>query len=434
MKHVMKRLIVDRQILAWAIYDWANSAFATTILAGFFPLFYKQYWSVGLESTESTFQLGAGNAAASLLIVLTAPLLGAIADRGNLRKHFLFLFALTGIIATASLSGIDKGEWMAAIMLFVVATIGFMGANVFYDALIVTVAKEEDWDFVSAFGFALGYLGGGLLFSVNVAMTLSPESFGLKDSTEAIQMSFLSVSLWWLIFLLPLMLVVKEPKQPTTVSGWAAARAGYVQLIDTFKQLRKLRFVFLFLLAYWLYIDGVDTIVRMAVDYGLSIGLAQEHLITALLITQFVGFPATLGFGILAKRLGSGGVGAKRGILVAIGIYIMATIGAFYMESSEEFYILAVTIGLVQGGVQALSRSLYARLIPSNQSAEYFGFYNMLGKFAAVVGPLLVGVVSLTTGDHRLGILSIIILFIAGAWMLMRVDIVAGEQASRDLD
>jgi len=423
----------DKQVLAWAIYDWANSAFATTVLAGFFPLFFKQYWSAGLESTESTFHLGVGNAAASLLIVLTAPLLGAIADRGSLRKRFLFLFALTGIIATAALAGVGKGDWLAAMMFFMVATIGFMGANVFYDALIVTVAKEEDLDIVSAFGFALGYLGGGLLFAVNVAMTLSPESFGLQDSAEAVQLSFITVAVWWLVFLLPLMVLVKEPKSPATVSGFAVARAGYAQLIETFKHLRQLRVVFLFLLAYWLYIDGVDTIVRMAVDYGLSIGLEQNHLIIALLITQFVGFPAALGFGLLAKKLGPKGEGAKRGILLAIGIYIAATIGAFFMDTAQEFYALAVTIGLVQGGVQALSRSLYARLIPSEKSAEFFGFYNMLGKFAAVIGPLMVGVVSLASGDHRLGILSIIILFIAGGWLLIKVDVLAGEKSSKGL-
>jgi UMF1 family MFS transporter len=429
----MKRLILDKQILAWAIYDWANSAFATTVMAGFFPLFFKQYWSTGIESTESTFHLGAGNAVASLLIVLTAPLLGAIADRGSLRKRFLFLFALTGIVATATLSGVGEGEWLTAMVFFVVATIGFMGANVFYDALLVSVAREEDWDIVSAFGFALGYLGGGILFAINVAMFSSPETFGLKDGVEAVQLSFVTVAVWWLLFLLPLMMVVKESKSPTTVSGLAVARAGYVQLIETFKRLRQLRVVFLFLLAYWLYIDGVDTIVRMAVDYGLSIGLEQEHLITALLITQFVGFPAALGFGLLAKKLGPKGEGAKRGILLAIGIYIVATIGAFFMDTAQEFYALAITIGLVQGGVQALSRSLYARLIPSEKSAEFFGFYNMLGKFAAVIGPLMVGVVSLASGDHRLGILSIIILFIAGGWLLIKVDVIAGEKSSKGI-
>ena len=316
-------------------------------------------------------------------------------------------------------------------MFFVVATIGFMGANVFYDALLVSVAKEEHWDVVSALGYALGYLGGGLLFAVNVAMTLSPASFGLQDAAGAVKLSFVTVALWWALFSVPLMLLVKESKSPQAVSGLAVVRAGYVQFIETFRQLRKLRIVFLFLFAYWLYIDGVDTIVRMAVDYGLSIGLEQDHLITALLITQFVGFPAALAFGVLASRLGAGGEGAKRGILLAIGVYIAATVGAFFMDSAREFYALAVTIGLVQGGVQALSRSLYARLIPSGKSAEFFGFYNMLGKFAVVVGPILVGAVSLASGSHRLGILSVIVLFVAGAWLLVKVDVAAGERAVR---
>lgn len=425
----MKRLVLDKQIFAWAIYDWANSAFATTVMAGFFPLFFKQYWSAGIETTESTFHLGVGNAFASLLIVLTAPLLGAIADRGSMRKRFLFLFALTGILATAGLSGVGKGEWLAAVMLFVVATIGFMGANVFYDSLIMNVAREDDWNVVSALGYALGYLGGGLLFAVNVAMTLSPESFGLRDAVEAIRLSFITVAIWWLIFSVPLMLLVKEPGSTATIKGFAVVRAGYGQLIETFHHLRQLRFVFLFLLAYWLYIDGVDTIVRMAVDYGLSIGLEQEHLITALLITQFVGFPAALGFGVLARKLGPGGEGAKRGILLAIGVYVMATIGAYFMDTSREFYMLAIVIGLVQGGVQALSRSLYARLVPRNKSAEFFGFYNMLGKFAAVIGPFMVGAVSLATANHRLGLLSIIILFVAGAVVLLMTNVKAGELA-----
>jgi len=425
----MKQIIVNKQIIAWAIYDWANSAFATTVMAGFFPLFFKQYWSAGVESTESTFHLGVGNAFASLLIVIFAPLLGAIADRGSLRKRFLFLFALTGILATAGLSGVAKGEWLVAVVLFVASTVGFMGANVFYDALIVSVAKKQEWDVVSALGYALGYLGGGLLFAINVAMTLSPDSFGLVDAAEAVKVSFITVAVWWFIFSVPLMLLVKESKQTSTVSGFAVVRAGYMQLIETFHHLRQLRVVFLFLLAYWLYIDGVDTIVRMAVDYGLSIGLEQNHLITALLITQFVGFPAAMGFGVLAKFLGEGGVGARRGILLGICVYTLVCIGAYYMNSSREFYLLAIVIGLVQGGVQALSRSLYARLIPQSKSAEFFGFYNMLGKFAAVIGPLMVGTVSLATGNHRLGLFSIIILFITGAWLLMKVNIIEGEKA-----
>ena len=421
----MEKHSLTRSIVAWALYDWANSAFATTVMAGFFPIFFKQYWSAGVNGTENTFHLGLGNALASLSIVLIAPLLGAIADRGGLRVRFLSLFAATGMVATAALYGVGQGEWLMALVLFVTATIGFMGANVFYDALLMTVAKKTQWDFVSALGYALGYLGGGLLFAVNVAMSLSPESFGLANAAEAVRLSFVSVAVWWALFSLPLLLWVKEAPPTQAISGWAIARAGYAQLLGTFHHLRRLRPALIFLLAYWFYIDGVDTVVRMAVDYGLSIGLQQENLITALLITQFVGLPATLLFGFLANKLGAEGLGAKRGIFLALGVYVLAVIGAFFMDNSAEFYALAVIIGLVQGGVQALSRSLYARMIPADKSAEFFGFYNMLGKFAAVLGPLLIGVVSLASGSHRWGMLSLLVLFLIGGWLLSRVDVQA---------
>ncbi len=396
-------------------------------MAGFFPIFFKQYWSQGLSSTESTFQLGLGNSVASLLIVLGAPLLGAIADCGGLHKRFLLLFASLGVLATGGMALVGQGDWLLAVMLFIAASVGFMGANVFYDALLVSVADEADWNWVSSLGYALGYLGGGVLFSVNVAMTLSPESFGLTDASEAVRLSFVSVAIWWALFALPLMFWVKAPAA-TVSANWAqTVRAGYVQLRDTFHQLRRLRMVFLFLLAYWFYIDGVDTIVRMAVDYGLSIGLQQGDLITALLITQFVGFPAAIGFAFLAQR-----IGARNGIFLALAVYIIATIAAFFIQSSQEFYALAATIGLVQGGVQALSRSLYARMIPPHKAAEFFGFYNMLGKFAAVMGPLLVGSVSVLTGSHRWGLVSVVVLFVIGAALLARVDVAEAERLAKN--
>ena len=412
----LPRFHIDRSVFAWALYDWANSAFATVVMAGFFPLFFKQYWSNASDSTVSTFQLGLGNAAASLFIVLVAPLLGAIADRGGRRKRFLFAFAAFGIVATGALSTVGEGEWAAALGLFVAATIGFMGANVFYDALLTTVAEAAEWDLVSAFGFALGYLGGGLLFAVNVAMTLSPASFGLSDAAEAVRLSFLGVALWWALFSLPLLRWVHEAPPAAPLRGLVLLRAGYAQLLDTFHHVRRLRPVFLFLLAYWLYIDGVDTVVRMAVDYGMSLGMETKHLISALLITQFVGFPAALVFGRIGRRWGP-----RNGIFIALGVYVAVTVGAYFMRSSSDFYLLAVAVGLVQGGIQALSRSFYARLIPPGQSAEFFGFYNMLGKFAALLGPLLVSGVGLASGDPRLGMLSLLLLFLGGGWLLTRV-------------
>lgn len=412
----MKNIPNKKQAFSWALYDWANSAFATTVMAGFFPIFYKQYWASGVDASSSTFQLGVGNAVASLVIVLCAPILGAIADAGKYKKAFLFLFALLGITLTALLYWVGKGEWAAAVMLFSAATVGFMGANVFYDALILNVSDEENRDVVSALGYALGYLGGGLLFALNVAMTLSPESFGLEDASEAVRLSFVSVSVWWAIFSIPLFIYVEEQPAKETVTLLKSIRNGLRQFINTFHQIRTLRMVWIFLLAYWLYIDGVDTVVRMAVDFGLSIGLESNHLISALLLTQFVGFPAAIGFGYLGKHIGT-----KQGIYIALFIYILVTGMAYFINEVWEFYLLAAMIGLVQGGIQSLSRSFYAGIIPPTQPAEFFGFYNMMGKSAALIGPLLVGVIVLYSGDHRLGMLSLIILFVAGGALLTKV-------------
>ncbi len=421
------RRILNRQIIGWACYDWANSAFATVVMAGFFPLFFKEFWSSGIPVTESTFRLSLANSLAGLMIVLLAPVLGAIADAGQLRKKLLFVFATLGVLMTAGLYAIAQSEWLLALTCFVFAMLGFMGSLVFYDALIVGIAKDDDLDVVSAFGFAIGYLGGGLLFAFDVAMTLWPGAFGFADAGEAVRFSFLTVALWWALFSIPLFLWVPEKKGAATKPG-PAIRQGLQQLLHTFHEVRKLRVVFLFLFAYWLYIDGVDTIIRMAVDYGMSIGLDSEGLIIALLITQFVGFPAALGFGLLGKHYG-----AKRAILLGLSVYVLVTVGAYFMDTSLEFYILAIAIGLVQGGVQSLSRSFYARIIPADKPAEFFGFYNMMGKFAAVLGPIMMGTVGLLSGNPRIGILSVGLLFILGAVLLLFVNEQEGHQVAREL-
>ncbi len=418
-----------RSIWAWALYDWANSAFATTVLAGFFPVFFKEYWSAHVPATQSTLQLGAANSLGSLLIVLAAPVLGAIADAGGARKRFLFVFAAAGVAATAALYWVPAGAWVPALVLFVVAGGGFAAGNIFYDSLLVDVVEPARFDRVSALGFALGYLGGGLLFAVNVAMTLWPAAFGLADASQAVRVSFLSVALWWTVFSVPLFVRVHEHGPAAHPGAAAAVRGGFGRLRATFAHVRGLRQVVLFLLAYWLYIDGVDTIVRMAVDYGLSLGFPTQSLIAALLLTQFVGFPAALAFGRLGERWGT-----RRGILLGIAVYAGITLWATRMQAVWEFYTLAAIIGLVQGGVQALSRSLYARLIPADQSAEFFGFYNMLGKFAAVLGPVLVGVTAVWTGSARLSLLAIIVLFVAGGLLLLRVDEADGARAARALE
>ena len=424
----MRAIFTDRKVFSWALYDWANSAFATSVLAAFFPAFFKDYWSAGTAVGTSTFQLGVSHSLASALMVILAPVLGAIADSGTAKKRFLGFFTLLGVAMTASLYLIAEGDWLLALAVFVLANLGFSAANAFYDSLIVGVARQDELDLVSSYGYALGYLGGGLLFAVNIAMVLWPAMFGLADSQQAVRVSFLCVALWWLLFSVPLFRNVPEPGAGTGVSAGAAIRAGLRQLANTFSEIRKLRVVLLFLVAYWLYIDGVHTIVKMAVDYGMALGFDMSHLFTALLITQFVAFPAAVAFGLLAGR-----IGAKAGILIGIGVYMAVTVWATFMDQVGEFYLLAVVIGLVQGGVQSLSRWLYACIIPANKSAEYFGFYNVLGKFAAVLGPLMVGYTSLTTGSPQLSLFTIVILFALGAVLLYLVDVREGTRIAREL-
>ena len=417
-----------RKTLSWAFYDWGNSAFATTVMAVFFPLFFRDYWSAGTDENLISLHLGTANSLASIMVAAMAPVLGAIADRGSARKRFLLFFAAMGIVMTGSLYLVARGDWLMAASLFVLASIGFSGGNIFYDSLIVGVAEPRKMDFVSALGYSLGYLGGGLLLVLNVAMYQWPDVFGLADADAAVRVSFISVALWWAIFSIPIFLFVKEPGVDNTITGWSAVRAGFRQLISTFREIRQLRTVFLFLIGYWLYIDGVDTIIRMAVDFGMNLGFDNQDLIVAILITQFVGFPAAIAFGKIGEKLGT-----RTGIFIGIGVYIAVTIWGFFMDQVAEFYGLAIAIGLVQGGVQSLSRSFYTRIIPPNKAAEFFGFYNMLGKFAAVIGPFLMGWVGALTGSPRYAILSVIVLFVAGAAFLWVVDEEKGRQMAEDL-
>lgn len=412
----------NRQAFSWALYDWANSAFATTVMAGFFPVFFKEYWASGLPAGESTFWLGAANSLAAVLVVLLAPLLGLWSDRRGMKHRLLLGFATLGVIMTGALFIVAQGYWPLALLLYIGGILGFSGGNVAYDAMLPGLVKGQDsLERLSALGFALGYLGGAVLFAINIAMVLAPQSFGLADSAEAVRWSFAMVAVWWAVFSLPIMLWVQEP-QPAATSEVAKSLPSWRGLLATWRELRALPMAMTFLFAYWLYIDGVDTIVRMAVDYGLSIGFNSNDLLTALLITQLVGFPAALVFGRLGDR-----IGAKRSIVLAIGVYVLVVIWASRMQSAFEFYALAVLIGLVQGGIQALSRALFARLVPTAHAGRFFGLYNMLGKFAAVIGPIMVGWITWWFNSPRAGILSILLLFGLGLLLLARVNVAQGE-------
>ncbi|MDP6339595.1 MAG: MFS transporter [Candidatus Marinimicrobia bacterium] len=416
-----------KSIWAWSFYDWANSAFATTVMAGFFPVFFKEYWSNTDSVTLSTWYLGLANSIASILVAALAPFLGAIADRGTAKKKFLILFAFLGIIGTGSLWIVQQGEWQMAVLFYIISSVGFMGGNIFYDSLLPGIVSKEKLDYTSSLGFSLGYIGGGLLFLVNVLMYQMPDLFGIPDGAMAIRLSFISVAVWWAVFSVPIILFVKEPIIHEPIRIGSAIGAGWRQLKKTVNDIRHLKVVGTFLLAYWLYIDGVDTIIRMAVDYGTSLGFPASSLITALLLVQFIAFPATLGYNWFASK-----IGIKRAIYVSIMGYALITIFGVFMAEQWHFYILAILIACFQGGIQALSRSMYSRLIPKKKAAEFFGFYNMLGKFAAIIGPPLMGYVGLVTGNPRLGILSLIILFLSGGFFLSKVDLDEGERMAKD--
>jgi UMF1 family MFS transporter len=408
----MKTPLLNKQVIAWAAFDWANSAFATTVMVVFFPVFFKQYWSSGVSATESTFWLGMANGTASFLLAVLAPWLGTLGDRGGARLKFLLAFTALGVVATAGLFFVAQGEWVWAAILFALGSMGFWGGIIFYDSLLMDVAPRDRLDSVSGFGYAIGYLGGGVLLAINVWMTLDPPFFGLADAAHAVRVSFLTVAVWWALFAIPIFITVRERKSDVPHVG-STIRDSFVALANTFREVRRYRAVILFLLAYWMYIDGVNTIQKMAVDYGLALGLETSSLIQAILMVQFIGFPAALIFGWIGQR-----ISPVVGLFFCIGVYALVTIYATLLDTSAEFFIMAAATGCVQGGIQALSRSYYGRLIPADRAGTFFGFYNMMSKFAAVLGPFLMGITALVTGNSRLAILSIVVLFIAGAILL----------------
>ncbi len=408
---------LSKEAWRWAFYDWANSAFATTVMAGFFPIFFKSYWAADLTDAESTFVIGSANSIVGLLIAISAPIMGAFADAGNTKKKLLVTFALLGIVSTGYLFFIPESSWKFAITFYAIGVIGFSGGNIFYDALLVSVANDNERNRVSSLGFSLGYLGGGLLFLLNVLMFSFPSFFGLNSQIEAVLWSFLSVAIWWSIFTIPLLTGVKEPQVSREGKGFLEISTdAFKSLYQTARTIKQYKSAVIFLLAYFLYMDGVDTIIRMATSYGSDIGLSAQSMIGALLLTQFIGFPATLVFGRYSDKFGH-----KQTLSFAIMIYIGVVLFSSQMDSAIEFFIMASIIGLVQGGVQAISRSYFSSLIPANKAAEFFGFYNFIGKSSVFIGPFMVSGIALVTNSPSLGILSLLLLFIPGLILLRRV-------------
>jgi len=427
---LLARLGMDRpELRAWVLYDWANSAFWATIIQ-IFPFYYVRVAHAGLAPATANARYAAATTVAMVIIALLSPILGAIADHAGIKKKMLAAFLVLGIPATALMFFIESGDWRLATVLYVLGNIGVAGSIVFYESLLPHVAREDEVDRVSAAGYAMGYLGSGLLMAANLVMIQRPQWFGLADSAAAMRVSFLSVAVWWLVFSLPLFRKVSEP--PHRAEGASAGSlvgVGFRRLGETFRELRGYRQAFLMLVAFLVYNDGINTIIRMAAPYAAEIGLPEGAAIGALLLVQFVGIPFTFLFGMVAERLGP-----KRSIFIALGVYLLITLTAYYMTTIAHFMLLATMVGTVMGGSQALSRSLFASMIPRHKSAEFFAFYSVFEKFAGIIGPALFAAMIAATGSSRGAILALDAFFIVGAAILYFVDVEAGRRAAREAE
>ena len=420
--------LVTPEQRAWAWYDWANSAYFTTIVTAVFPAFYSSYAAADLEPAQATARFGAITTASVAVIAIVSPILGAIADFGGIKKRLLLIFMLIGVMSAAAMAAIERGNWMLASILFFVGNIGVSGTTVFYDSLLPSVARREETDRVSSAGYALGYLGGGVLLLINLAWILQPGSFGFADAAAATKAAFVSVAVWWLLFSIPLLKGVPEPAvvyDPGEAHASGVLSAAFGRLGRTFAEIRRYRHAFLLFLAMLLYQDGIQTIIRMAAVYGAELGIDQNAQIAAFIMVQFLGIPFAFLFGSLGARIGT-----KRALFIALGVYTLATILGYFMTTVTHFFILAGLIATVQGGAQALSRALFARLIPAAKSSEFFGFYAVAERFATVLGPLVFTLSVTLTGSSRTAVLFIVVFFAAGAALLSRVDELAGIRAA----
>ncbi len=424
MKEV-KHILLQKPILGWVLYDWANSAFATTIMAAVLPNYFSSYIAGTIPPALASSVWAYGNTIAMVLIALAAPVLGAIADYKGNKLKFLLVFLLIGSGATAGLFFPGEGQWLLTEILYIVAFVGFAGSIIFYDALLPLIASRRIMDAVSVVGYAVGYLGGGLLLMINLGMILKPHFWGFSNSVEAIRWSFISVSLWWLVFSIPLFRWVKEPPVSAPLPGKSAMRVGFERTLNTLRRIRRYRQAFRFLIAFWLYSDGIGTIIKMAVIFGTEIGIGQTDLIGAILLVQFVGIPLSLVYIRLADRFST-----KRAIQFGLMGYTLITIGGFFLSKGWHFWLLAFLVGCVQGGTQALSRSLFGRLIPKEMSGEFFGFYDISQKFAGIIGPLVFGIMATITGNSRWGILALVVFFIGGILLLERVTDPGSENST----
>jgi len=427
---LLSRLGLGRpELRAWAMYDWANSAFWTTVILAVFPAFFSDYAAAGVAPTVATARFAWATTLAVTIVAVIAPVLGAMADYRALKKKMLAACVGLGVLATLLMATIGRGDWVYAALLFVVGNIGVATSLVFYDSLLPHIAAPDELDRVSTAGFAVGFLGGGVLLVLNLAWILYPTTFGLTDSVAAIKLSFVSVGVWWLVFSIPLFRRVPEPDVvlETDETGLEnPLRIALTRVWEAFHHLRGYRNAFLMLVAFLLYNDGIQTIIRMASIYGAEVGIDRNAQIAAFVIVQFVGVPCAFLFGTAAGR-----IGAKPALFAALAVYVGISLLGYFMTTTWQFFALAILVGTVQGGSQALSRSLFARMIPKHKSSEYFGFFAVFEKFAGIAGPALFAASVTLFDSSRAAVLSVILFFILGALVLTQVDVAAGEAQAR---
>jgi UMF1 family MFS transporter len=429
---LLDRLGLNRpELRAWAMYDWANSAFMTTIIAAVFPVYFAEVAAKGLDPNDATYKFSIATTIALTIVAITAPPLGAVADYAAMKKRLLLLFQAIGVLATAAMFFIGEGDWRFALLMFVVGNIGVSGAFTFYDSLLPHIAKRDELDRVSSAGYALGYLGGGLLLAINLLWIAKPQWFGIPDAGTATRLSFLSVAIWWALFSIPLFRRVPEPASHAgeRLQGAALVGASFRQLGGTLRELARYKHALLMLVAFLVYNDGINTIIRMASIYGTQVGIPSEHLIFALLLVQFVGIPFAFAFGALASR-----IGAKVSVFLALAVYVLISVLGYFMTTSLHFFVLSFLVGMVQGGSQALSRSLFASMIPKQKSSEFFAFFAVFEKFAGIIGPAIFAYTIGTTGSSRNAILSVILFFVVGAVLLAMVNVPDGQRAAREAE
>ncbi len=441
-RSILARLGLDREDLrAWAMYDWAVSSFQTTIQVAVFQIYFVSVAAATLPGSRATQAWANANTIASILVAIASPVLGAISDVAAAKKRMLAIFMLIGVVACGGMYFIERGDYVLATWLYIIATVGATASVVFYEALLPHLCRPEEMDRVSSAGYALGYIGGGVLLALNLAWILAPQAFGLphgdaatpEQKTLPARLAFVSVAVWWLLFSIPILRRVREPARTMepdeSNTGVNLFITPFRRMGETVRELRTFKNAALMLLAFLIYNDGIQTIIRMATAYGTELKIPSSALTVAILIVQFVGIPFAFLFGMLADR-----IGAKRSVFLGLLAYTAISVIGYYMKTARDFYFLAFLVGMVQGGTQALSRSLFASLIPAHKSGEFFGFYSVFEKFASIFGPLLFSITIATTGSSRNAILGVIIFFAVGAVILARVNVEEGRQMARDAE